>query len=44
MASGMRALEEPDAIAVDVRRFLDSLDEQVEIFDALRDALRTATS
>lgn len=38
-ASGMRALEEPDAIADDVGRLLDSLDEQVELFTTMRDAL-----
>ena len=38
MAAEMRALEEPDAIADDVGRLLDSLDEQVQLSVAFLDA------
>jgi hypothetical protein len=40
MASEMRALEEPDAIADDVGRLLDSLDEQVDLSVTMLDALQ----
>ena len=40
MASEMRALEEPDAIADDVGRLLDSLDEQVQISVRFLDAFQ----
>jgi hypothetical protein len=40
MASEMRALEEPDAIADDVGRLLDALDEQVQISVAFLDAFQ----
>lgn len=39
-ASEMRALEEPDAIADDVGRFFDSLDEQVELSVRMLNALQ----
>ncbi len=39
-ASEMRALEEPDAIADDVGRFLDSLDNQVELNMTMFNALQ----
>jgi hypothetical protein len=39
-ASEMRALEEPDAIADDVGRFLDSLDNQVELNTMMFNALQ----
>jgi hypothetical protein len=39
-ASEMRALEEPDAIADDVGRFLDSLDHQVELNTMMFNALQ----
>jgi hypothetical protein len=39
-ASEMRALEEPDAIADDVGRFLDSLDNQVELNTRMFNALQ----
>jgi hypothetical protein len=40
MAAEMRALEEPDAIADDVGRLLDSLDEQVQLSVAFLDAFQ----
>ena len=40
MASEMRALEEPDAIADDVGRLLDSLDEQVDLATTMLNAMQ----